>query len=140
MIKGQKIELKVNSYKRWVERQNIPVIKEYYIQDLKTVPVSEWTFKGAKGAILNLIGTEDTNDAYILEIPPGGSIKPQRVLFEEFYLVIDGHGSSSVWNNENKKVTFEWSATVKLLLFSNSSMDAMWANPLLSTERRARGG
>ena len=51
MIKGQKIELKVNSYKRWVERQNIPVIKEYYIQDLKTVPVSEWTFKGAKGVV-----------------------------------------------------------------------------------------
>ena len=36
MIKGQKIELKVNSYQRWVQAQNIPVIKEYYIQDLKT--------------------------------------------------------------------------------------------------------
>ena len=35
MIKGQKIELKVNTYKRWVEQQNIPVIKEYYIEDLK---------------------------------------------------------------------------------------------------------
>jgi oxalate decarboxylase/phosphoglucose isomerase-like protein (cupin superfamily) len=109
MIKGQKIELKVNTYKRWVEKQNIPVIQEYYIRDLKQVPVADWAFKGAKGAILNLIGTEDSNDAYILEIPPGGSIKPQRTLFEEFYLCVDGNGSSTVWNNENKKINFEWS-------------------------------
>ncbi len=108
MIKGQKIELKVNSYKKWVEAQNIPVIKEYYIKDLKTAPVADWKFKGAKGAILNLIGTEDTNDAYIVEIPPGGSIPPQRILFEEFYLVLDGNGSSTVWNNEKKKISFEW--------------------------------
>ncbi|HET7680521.1 MAG TPA: hypothetical protein VFK79_10345 [Xanthobacteraceae bacterium] len=108
MIKGQKIELKVNTYQRWVQAQNIPVIKEYYIQDLKTVAVADWAFKGAKGAILNLIGTQDSNDAYILEIPPGGSVKPQRMLFEEFYLVLDGNGSSTVWNDENKKVSFEW--------------------------------
>ena len=113
MIKGQKIELKVNTYRKWVEAQNIPIIKEYYIQDLKTVPVADWAFKGAKGAILNLIGTEDTNDAYILEIPPGSSIKPQRTLFEEFYLVVDGNGSSTVWNNENKKVNFEWAEGYK---------------------------
>ena len=109
MIKGQKIELKVNSYKKWVQDQNIPVIQEYYIKDLKTVPVADWAFKGAKGAILNLIGTQDSNEAYILEIPPGGSIRPQRCMFEEFYLVLDGNGSSTVWNNDNKKVSFEWS-------------------------------
>jgi quercetin dioxygenase-like cupin family protein len=108
MIKGQKIELDQNSYRKWVEAQNIPVIREYYIEDLKTVAVSDWAWKGGKGAILNLIGTADSNDAYILEIPPGGSIKPQRMLFEEFYLVLDGHGSSTVWNDEKKKVSFEW--------------------------------
>ena len=109
MIKGQNIELKVNSYQRWVQAQNIPVIKEYYIEDLKSVAVADWKFKGAKGAILNLIGTQDSNDAYILEIPPGGSIRPQRCMFEEFYLVLDGNGSSTVWNDDNKKVSFEWS-------------------------------
>ena len=44
MIKGQKIELKVNTYRNWVEAQNIPIIKEYYIKDLKTVPVADWAF------------------------------------------------------------------------------------------------
>ena len=30
------------------------------------------------------------------------------MLFEEFCLVLDGNGSSTVWNDEHKKVSFEW--------------------------------
>ncbi len=95
-------------YDQWVEAQNIPVIREFYIEDLRTVPLKPWAFKGGKGAILNLIGTGDVNDGYLSEIPPGQKLKPQRAMYEELIFVLEGHGSTSVWNDDNKKVTFEW--------------------------------
>jgi quercetin dioxygenase-like cupin family protein len=95
-------------YEQWVEAQNIPVIREFYIEDLRTVTLAPWASKGGNGAILNLIGTGDVNDGYVTEIPAGESLKPQRVMYEELIYVVEGHGSTCVWNEENRKVTFEW--------------------------------
>jgi quercetin dioxygenase-like cupin family protein len=109
VIKGQKIEIGGTSpYHKWIEAQGLPIIRDFYIEDLSTVDVAPWDWKGARGAYLNLIGTGNANDAYILEIPPGQSTKPQRLLFEEMVFVVDGNGATSIWNDENKKINFEW--------------------------------
>jgi oxalate decarboxylase/phosphoglucose isomerase-like protein (cupin superfamily) len=92
-------------YEQWLAAQNIPVIRDFYIRDLRSVPL-----KGGNGAILNLIGTGDVNDAYISEIPPGQSLKPLRAMFEEIIFVLEGHGSTSLWNDDGRKITFEWQA------------------------------
>jgi quercetin dioxygenase-like cupin family protein len=111
MLKGQKFELDAETpYQKWVRGQNIPVLREFYIEDLSKVDLAPWEWKGGRGAYLNLIGTGDVNDGYLCEIPPGESLKPQRVLFEEMIYVIEGNGATSIWNDENKKVTFEWQA------------------------------
>jgi oxalate decarboxylase/phosphoglucose isomerase-like protein (cupin superfamily) len=111
MIKGQKVDLKANSaYHQWVESQGIPVLREFYIEDLRKLKLSPWSWKRARGVYLNLIGTGDVNDAYVLEIAPGLSIAPQRYLFEEIYFVLEGSGATAVWNDVGKKITFEWQA------------------------------
>jgi quercetin dioxygenase-like cupin family protein len=111
MIKGQKVELRGKSaYHQWIESQGIPILRDFYIEDLRKTELAPWAWKGARGAYLNLIGTGDVNDGYLLEIAPGKTIAPQRLLFEEIIFVLDGSGSTSVWNDENKKVTFEWQA------------------------------
>src|SRR6185295_5744665 len=83
-------------YDQWVEAQNIPVIREFYIEDLRTAKLAPWVSRGGTGAI---------NDGYISEIPPGQSLKPQRAMYEELIFVLEGNGSTSVWNDEKKKVT-----------------------------------
>jgi quercetin dioxygenase-like cupin family protein len=111
MIKGQQIEIGgKTAYQRWTEAQRVPIIREFYIEDLRKVALAPWDWKGGRGAILNLIGTGDINDGYLCEIPPGESLKPQRLLFEETIFVVEGNGSTSIWNDEKKKVTFEWQA------------------------------
>ena len=111
MIKGQKIEIGGQTpYQKWVESQGIPIIRDFYIEDLRKVELGPWAWKGVRGAYLNLIGTGDVNDAYICEIPPGKSVNPQRLLFEEMIYVVEGNGATTVWNDENHKVTFEWQA------------------------------
>jgi hypothetical protein len=109
MIKGQKIEIGgQTAYQKWVEAQGIPVIREFYIEDLRKVELKPWAQRGGRGAILNLIGTGDINDGYLCGIPPGQKLKPQRLLFEETIFVVEGNGSTSIWNDDNRKVTFEW--------------------------------
>jgi quercetin dioxygenase-like cupin family protein len=111
VIKGQKIDLTAKTpYHQWIASQNLPVIRDFYIEDLRKVDLAPWDWKGGRGVYLNLIGTGDANDAYIVEIPPGGSLKPQRMLFEELIFVVSGNGASSVWYDDSRKVNFEWQA------------------------------
>jgi hypothetical protein len=111
MSRGQPIEIGgKTAYQKWVESQGIPIIRDFYIEDLRKVDLAPWDWKGGRGVILNLIGTGNINDSYLCEIAPGQSLKPQRLLFEEAIFVVEGNGSTSVWNDEKKKITFEWQA------------------------------
>ena len=67
---------RVNSYTDFVRGEGIPVIHGFAIEDLKTVELAPWARKGGRGAYVNLEGTGGTNDAYVSEIPPGGSLNP----------------------------------------------------------------
>ncbi len=96
-------------YNYWVkEEERIPVAKGYYIEDLREIPVEPWKRKGGKGSYINLEGAEGFNDAYVAEIPPGGSLNPERHLFEEFIFVVAGRGASTIWQPNGQKQTFEW--------------------------------
>ncbi len=111
MLKGQKVEVGGRTpYQKWVESHGIPVIRDFYIEDLRKVELAPWAWKGASGAYLNLIGTGDVNDGYLCEMAPGKSTVPQRMIFEEMIYVVEGHGATSVWNDEKRKITFEWQA------------------------------
>ncbi len=96
-------------YNYWVkEVERIPVVKGYYIEDLRKVPVEPWKRKGGKGAYINLEGAEGFNDAYVAEIPPGGSLNPEKHAFEEFIFIVAGRGASTIWQPDGQKQTFEW--------------------------------
>jgi oxalate decarboxylase/phosphoglucose isomerase-like protein (cupin superfamily) len=101
---------KINTYHEYQRAEGIPVVRGFAVEDLHAVEVAPWPRKGGRGSFINLEGTGGINDAYVCEIPPGGSLNPQRQLFEEMIYVLDGNGSTAVWYDENKKATFEWKA------------------------------
>jgi mannose-6-phosphate isomerase-like protein (cupin superfamily) len=98
------------TYDRWVAGQGIPLVTGLYVESLSDVTVGDWDRRGARGAIVRLDGCEDRNDAHILELAPGGQTTPERHLYEEFVYVVEGRGSTSIWNNQGAKSTFEWQA------------------------------
>jgi len=100
----------LSPYQEWQKEEGIPVVKGFHIQDLKTVPVYPWPRKGGKGVFINMDGTGDSNDSYICEIPPGGSLTPQKHLYEEVIYVVSGRGATTVWHDGGARQTVEWQA------------------------------
>ncbi len=101
---------RINAYRQFQAREGIPVITGFAVDDLRKVELAPWPRKGGMGVFINLEGAGGSNDAYICEIPPGGSLNPQRHLYEEMIYILEGSGSTSVWYEEGKKVSFEWKA------------------------------
>ena len=97
-------------YTRWIAAEGLDILDAMYIYDLHTVELKPWARRGGRGVYLNHDASRTSNDCYVCEIPPGKQLAPQRQLFEEMIYVLDGRGSTTVWNDAGKKVSFEWKA------------------------------
>lgn len=96
------------SYEKWLADEGIDVITGYHVEDLRKVPLKPWKRKGGLGVFINLEGSGQTDGAYICEIPPGKSLNPQKHLFEELIFVLDGQGTTTLWNEGGAKQIIEW--------------------------------
>lgn len=99
---------KETPYTRWVAKEGLDIISAFYVRNLHIAELKPWARRGGRGVFINHDASRTSNDCYVCEIPAGGKLAPQRQLFEEMILVLDGRGSTSVWNDAGKKVTFEW--------------------------------
>src|SRR5437660_3675631 len=98
---------KETPYTRWVRSEGLDIISSFYVPDLHTVELKPWARRGGRGIFLNHDASRTSNDAYVCEIPPGKELCAQRQLFEEMVYILDGRGSTSVWNDAGVKISFE---------------------------------
>jgi oxalate decarboxylase/phosphoglucose isomerase-like protein (cupin superfamily) len=101
---------KETPYTRWVAAEGLDIISGLYVPNLRTVELKPWARRGGSGVYINHDASRTSNDCYVCEIPPGKELAPQRQLFEEMILILDGRGSTSVWNDSGARSTFEWQA------------------------------
>ncbi|MBI2189495.1 MAG: cupin domain-containing protein [Acidobacteria bacterium] len=97
-------------YTRWVRSEGLDIISSFYVPNLHTVELRPWARRGGRGVFLNHDASRSSNDCCVCEIAPGGQLNPQRQLFEEMIYVLDGRGSTVVWNDAGKRIAFEWKA------------------------------
>jgi oxalate decarboxylase/phosphoglucose isomerase-like protein (cupin superfamily) len=101
---------KETPYTRWVAAEGLDIISAHYVPSLHTVDLKPWARRGGYGVYINHEASRTSNDCYVVEIPPGKQLEPQRQLFEEMIYVLKGRGSTAVWNDAGQRVTFEWQA------------------------------
>ncbi|NOT24878.1 MAG: ethanolamine ammonia lyase-activating protein [Acidobacteria bacterium] len=101
---------KDSPYTRWVKSEGLDIVSSLYVPDLHAVELKPWARRGGMGVFLNHDASRTSNDCYVCEIPPGKALAPQRQLYEEMVLVLDGLGSTSVWNEAGQRTSFEWKA------------------------------
>lgn len=101
---------KQTPYTSWIAQEGLDIVSSLYVENLHTIELKPWARRGGKGVYLNHDASRTSNDCYVCEIAPGGELAPQRQLFEEMIYVLDGRGSTTVWNDAGAKVSFEWKA------------------------------
>ena len=103
-----KAEVMDTPYDRWIESQGIDIIRGFFVEDLYTIQLKWWDRLGGYGVYIMLDGTGYLDDAYVCGIPPGGSLNPQRHIYEALIYVLDGRGATTVWQANGGKQSFEW--------------------------------
>jgi quercetin dioxygenase-like cupin family protein len=96
-------------YDDFMESQGIPIYREIGVRRVQDLPRQPWKRMGGNGTFIQLLGTEGLWGCYVVEVPGAGALNPERHLYEEMFLVVEGRGTTEVWGDENgKKLTFEW--------------------------------
>ena len=96
-------------YDIFMEEQGIPIYREIGVRRVQDLPRMPWKRMGGNGTFIQLLGTEGLWGCYVVEVPGAGALNPERHMYEEQYLVVDGRGTTEVWAEGNgKKLTFEW--------------------------------
>ncbi len=68
-----------------------------------------WARLGGRGSYIQLYGTEGLWGMYVVEIPGAGALNAERHLYEKVVLVVEGRGSTEVWQEgQTKRHSFEW--------------------------------
>ena len=100
-------------YERYMEEQEIPIHWGLIgVRDVRELALGSWKRMGGNGAFLPLEGTGNVSHVYVVEIPPRGTLNPEKHMYEEMFLVIEGRGSTEVWSDDSGKnqLSFEWQA------------------------------
>lgn len=97
-------------YTRWIAAEGLEIISGHYVPDLRELELKPWERRGGYGVFINHDATRTSNDCYVCMIPPGAKLAPQRQLFEEMVMILDGKGSTKVWDDAGNEVAFEWHA------------------------------
>jgi oxalate decarboxylase/phosphoglucose isomerase-like protein (cupin superfamily) len=99
-----------SSFDQFLDWEGIPVIRNFVVGDVRSLPLSPWKRTGGSGCYIILGHPNDAPNAaaYVCDLRPGESLKPQRHMFEVLIYVLSGRGATTVWLDGGKKQTFEW--------------------------------
>ena len=97
------------AWEKFQRAEGIPVFKGVGVRDSRELPRAEWKRVGGKGTYIQVTGTNNATGMFVVEVPPRGALLPQRQMYEERYIVLEGRGSTEVWRNGDTAMTaFEW--------------------------------
>src|SRR5713226_5640214 len=94
-------------YRIWQKGEGIASHGGSYVADLYHLDVAPWPRVGQKGAFVNLAEQEE-DDAWVIEVAPGGQTDVLHHIFEATILILDGRGATSFWQKGQAKQTVEW--------------------------------
>src|SRR5437867_313343 len=99
----------VTTYERWMQEEAIPIVRGHGVTDLHEIQLEPWPRMEGRGAFIQLQGMEGLSGMYTVEIPPAGALNTEKHIYDELMYVLQGRGTTEVWNRPNgPRKTFEW--------------------------------
>ena len=84
-------------YDLFMESEGIPIYRDIGVSKVQNLPLLPWPRMGGRGSYIQLYGTEGKWGCYVVEVPGAGALNPEKHIYEEIYLVVEGRGSTEVW-------------------------------------------
>ena len=107
----------------WMTGEGIPVYETLAgVADVRDLPREQWDRVGGKGTFIQMLSLyQSEKGMFVVEIPPGKALNPERHLYEAFLFVLQGRGATEIWQEgTSAKVTFEWGEGSAFVLPLNS--------------------
>ena len=96
-------------YDRFMEAEGVPVFRGIGVKRVQDLPMTPWKRLGGRGTYIQLYGTEGLWGMYVVEVPGAGALNVERHLYEKIVFVVEGRGSTEVWQEgDSKRHVFEW--------------------------------
>jgi quercetin dioxygenase-like cupin family protein len=95
-------------YDSYMEEQGIPIVRDIGVSKVQNLPLKPWKRMGGNGTFIQLYGTEGLWGMYVVEVPGAGALNVERHCYEEMFLVIEGRGTTEIWEEGGKRHVFEW--------------------------------
>jgi mannose-6-phosphate isomerase-like protein (cupin superfamily) len=108
-----------SSYRRFVGSEGAPLYEGSALEDLATLPLADWQRRGGKVAYTRL-GDQENINLQVVEIPPGGELRPEQHIYESVMYVLEGRGATTVWQEGESKQTVEWEKNALLAIPLNA--------------------
>ena len=98
-------------YDLFMEAQGFEIHRDIGVRRIQDLPLKPVKRLGGNGVAIQLLGTEHLWGMYVIEVPAGGALHPEKHMYDKIVYVAEGRGSTEVWHESStKKQTFEWSA------------------------------
>jgi oxalate decarboxylase/phosphoglucose isomerase-like protein (cupin superfamily) len=109
-IKGIKAAFDETVYAQWMKKEGVRVFEGFTVEDVRELETSPWPRIGGNAVFINLYGLVEAGYGLrVVEIPPGGTLEPERECCQKAVLIEQGTGATEVWQESNgRKHTFEW--------------------------------
>ena len=96
-------------YDRYMLEQEIPIHRDIGVHKIQNLPMKPWKRLGGSGTFIQLYGTDGLWGMYVVTVPSASALNTERHMYEEIYYVVEGRGSTEVWEEgSTKKLSFEW--------------------------------
>lgn len=121
---------RTTTYEDWMQGEGVPIVEGWGIKDVREVERKPWARTGGKGAFINLKGIKESGftGVHVMEIPPGRALNPEKHLYEELIYILRGQGATEIWQEGERRRTFEWAE------------GSLFSPPLNSWHRLYNGG
>lgn len=98
-------------YEKYMQGEGLPVHRDAAgFPDVRKLALGDWARLGGRGAFIELEGVGNLQGIWLLEIPAGGALNPERHLYEEIFYVVEGSGYSEVWLDGHSPDRIDWHA------------------------------
>jgi len=97
-------------YGKWLSDEGVARFTDWAVPDVWELETRTWPRLGGKACFITIYPQmEGQRGMYVVDIEPGGKLEPIRHLYEQMILVLEGHGTTEVWQEgDSRKHVFEW--------------------------------